>query len=236
MKQALTWLSVGGVALVFSAGAALAQDAAPPPPENAPAPKAEPPQPDAGLPGLDDLLGIPKPAEERAPDAADALKRELEDKLAGRQIAEQFGEAVRLMGQTAERLQTAGDVGLATQRLQEDVLKKLDAMIESAKKKEGDPSSSSSSQSDSDKRRNQPNQPQGQQNQAGKGDNRGQVDPPGRREGPVNPALDQTGAAWGGLPAHVREALSQGYSDSYSAIYRAMTEEYYRRLAEEAGK
>ena len=30
------------------------------------------------------------------------------------------------------------------------------------------------------KRRNQPNQPQGQENQAGKGDNRGQVDPPGR--------------------------------------------------------
>ncbi len=225
-----TWHSLCGIALALIAGSAFAQEGAPPPPEKPPA------QPSDGLPGLDDLLGIPKPADERAPDAADALKRELEDKLAGRQIAEQFGEAVRLMGQTAERLQTAGDTGLATQRLQEDVLKKLDALIESAKKKKGDPSSSSSSQSDADKRRNQPNQPQGQQNQAGKGDNRGQVDPPARREGPVNPALDQTGAAWGALPAHVREALSQGYSDSYSAIYRAMTEAYYRRLAEEAGK
>jgi hypothetical protein len=221
------------VTLALIAGAAVAQDQQPAPePPQQPAP-GPPEKPDDTLPGLDDLLGLP--GDQKMPAADDALRRELEDKLAGQQIAEQFDEAVRLMGQTADRIEATLDTGLATQRLQEDVIKKLDALIESAKKRNNS-SSSSSSSSQRDKQQSQPNQPQSQQSQAGKGENRGQVDPPARKDGSVNPALDQTGAAWGGLPAHVRDALSQGSADAYSSLYRALTEAYYRRLAEEAGK
>lgn len=232
--------ATAGMALALSAGMAAGQDRPSPPPEPAPpSPEQQSSSPPAkktdDLPGLDDLLGLPSGDQKKAPDAGDALRRELEDKLAGQQIAEQFDEAVRLMGQTADRIEATLDTGLATQRLQEDVIKKLDALIESAKKRKNN-SSSSSSSSQNEKQRNQPNQPQSEQNQAGKGENKGQVDPPARKDGQVNPALDQTGAAWGGLPAHVREALSQGSADSYSSLYRALTEAYYRRLAEEAGK
>lgn len=222
--------------LTLSLGAAVVAQDQPAPPTT-PVPESAPPpaKPGDELPGLDDLLGLPADKKDKGSATEDSLKRELEDKLAGQQIAEQFDEAVRLMGQTADRIQATQDTGLATQRLQEDVIKKLDALIDSAKKRNNN-SSSSSSSSQRDKQQKQPNQPQSQQNQAGKGDNRGQVDPPPRKDGAVNPALDQTGAAWGGLPAHVREALSQGRADSYSSLYRALTEAYYRRLAEEAGK
>lgn len=235
MRPFTHFLGASAVALV-GARACFGQDQpAPttPEPEKQPAPPQ--PQPGGDLPGLDDLLGLPKAKGDQGPGTDDALRRELEDKLAGQQIAEQFSEAVRLMGQTADRLQAARDTGVATQRLQEDVLKKLDALIESAKKQKSD-SSSSPSKPDQQKRQGQPNQPQNGQNQAGKGDNRGQVDPPERRDGQVNPMVDQTGAAWGSLPAHVREALSQGTADAYSNLYRALTEAYYRRVVEEAGK
>jgi hypothetical protein len=215
-----------GVALGGEALVAQEQPTPPPGPEEQP---ASPPEGD--LPSLDDLLDL---SDSDKPAADDAARRELEDLLAGEKVAEEFGEAVRLMGQTADRLQTGRDTGLATQRLQEDVLKKLDAMIAAAKEQKNDQNSSSGAASE--KHQNQPNQPQSTQNQAGSGENKGQVDPPARTDGAVNPPVDSAGAAWGGLPARVREALSQGQADSYSAIYRALTEAYYRRLAEEAGK
>lgn len=227
--------ALGALSLMAAgAGACLAQEQAAPPPEPQQQQVAPPAQPPGDLPGLDDLLGLPKPADQ-GPGPEDAPRRELQDKLAGREIAEQFSEAVRLMGQTADRLQASKDTGLATQRLQEDVLRKLDALIESAKKQKSN-SGSGSPRPDQQKRPGQPNQPQNPRNQAGRGDNRGQVDPPARRDGQTNPAVDQTGAAWGSLPAYVREALSQGTADAYSTLYRALTEAYYRRVVEEAGK
>jgi hypothetical protein len=41
-------------------------------------------------------------------------------------------------------------------------------------------------------------------------------------------------AAWGNLPARVRDQLMQGRHDQFSSLYESMTETYYRRLAEEA--
>lgn len=226
------WVA-GLAAMIVSAGAAVAQDA--PSPQPAPQPPLQPapqPAPDDALPGLDDLLDLP---ESQPTPAEDAARRELDDLLKGEKVAEEFGEAVRLMGQTADRLQTGRDTGLSTQRLQEDVLKKLDAMIAAAKEQKNQQSAGSPSSSP-EKAPNQPNQPQNSESRAGSGENKGQVEPPARREGAMNPDVDSAGATWGGLPARVREALSQGQADSYSAIYRALTEAYYRRLAEEAGK
>lgn len=58
-------------------------------------------------------------------------------------------------------------------------------------------------------------------------------DGPPKQEGPLRPALDSARAAWGSLPARVRDMLLQGSDDPFSARYKAMTEAYYRRLAEE---
>ena len=40
-------------------------------------------------------------------------------------------------------------------------------------------------------------------------------------------------ARWGNLPEHLRDALTQGVTDRFSSMYKATTEKYYKRLAEE---
>ena len=45
--------------------------------------------------------------------------------------------------------------------------------------------------------------------------------------------FDEGRAEWGRLPPRVREAVRQGFRDPMSSAYRRLTQEYYRRLAEE---
>lgn len=45
--------------------------------------------------------------------------------------------------------------------------------------------------------------------------------------------FDEGRAEWGRLPPRVREAVRQGLRDPMSAAYRQLTQDYYRRLAEE---
>ncbi len=209
--------------------------------ESAPSqPEAKPAQPSAGdpVPNLDDLLGLPRDRESgRRPPAQDPSRAELERELSPSEAAEEFRQAVDLMAQTARRLNDARDTGLQTQRIQEDIVRKLDMLIKSAEQQaQRSRSRSSSSSSSSSRDRDQPNQPgqqQSEQNQAGRGENRGEVMPPARQDGPLNPEVSARGASWGSLPQRVRDALVQGKQDQYSALYKRLTEAYYRKLAEE---
>ena len=45
--------------------------------------------------------------------------------------------------------------------------------------------------------------------------------------------FDESRAEWGRLPPRVREAVRQGMRDPMSSAYRRLTQDYYRRLAEE---
>ena len=45
--------------------------------------------------------------------------------------------------------------------------------------------------------------------------------------------FDESRAEWGRLPPRVREAVRQGLRDPMSAAYRRLTQDYYKRLAEE---
>lgn len=224
---------------------------APPAPDKAPA--KEPAKPAEPLPGLDELLGLP-PAPAR-PDAGpgagpgaepppqDAIRTELERKLTDKKIDDNFRQAVQLMSDVASRLARARDAGVDTQRTQEEIIRRLDALIEAAKEREQQKQKSSSqsqSQSQKDQQQNptpqqqQRQQQQQQQQQAAAGDNQGEVTPPGLRTGALNKeALDAAVAAWGSLPERVRESLLQGMGDRFSNLYDALTQEYYRRLAEE---
>jgi hypothetical protein len=187
------------------------------------------------LPTLDDLLGIEGAAEEggAAELPGEDRDEELDRLLSGGEIADEFRAAVELMGRSAVRLGSARDTSVRTQRLQEDVLRKLDKLIADAENRAQQSSSSSSSSSQSQQQmQNQPNQ-QGQQQQPGGGDNQAEVDPPGLRTGPLRPEEAADLAAWGSLPARVRDALVQGSTDRFSATYRKLTEAYYRMLAEE---
>jgi hypothetical protein len=192
-------------------------------------------QQDAGdePPTLDELLGL---EEGEKPAIPETTEEELQRKLSGEEAAESFREAARLMGEAAGRLNRAGDVGIDTQRLQEDIIRRLEMIIDSAPNQQR----TSSSQSNSRQQQNEQQQPQQQprdgQNQQAQGENTQEQTPPGLQEGQLGPAPALGSAQWGALPARVRDAISQGTSDEFSALYQGLTEAYYRRLAEEVNK
>lgn len=166
----------------------------------------------------------------------DEAQRELERRLAGEAISDRFEQAVDFMARSAERL-ALRDPGLTTQRLQQDALDRLDWLIENAEREESRQQQGQGSPQDGDPEQ-QPAQPQGAQQQGeevsrGTGDQ--EVSPPARQDGALNPLRAAAEAAWGALPERVRESLLQGSGDEFSATYRALTERYYRRLAEEGG-
>ena len=194
-------------------------------------PESEPK--DRPLPTLDELLGIEdaaKPETESAPDAADAdLDRQLANE---KPIADEFLEAVGLMRESAGRLSGQADTGVVTQRLQEDILRRLEQLIQRASEQ----SSSSSSSSQSQQQQQQPSQQRRSENQQASGEPQDRPEGPAGEEARLGAQAILDGARWGNLPERLREALLQGSSDSYSSLYRSMTEAYYKRLAEEASE
>lgn len=240
------WMTMGIACLLASTGAARAQDAgtdvdatkpaeppqaeAPPADEPAEKPAEDDAQGEDDMPSLDELLGL-EGTEEAGPDAA---QHELEQALSGEQLGDAFIQAVDLMGSVAQRIQAQKDTGVQTQRLQEDILRRLDQLISSMEQQQS--SSSSSSSSSSQQQQQQPNQPQQQQQQqrSNGSESNEHATAPELQEGPLRPNLEPVTAAWGNLPARVRDQLLQGIDDRFSALYENMTEAYYKRLAEEA--
>lgn len=202
-----------------------------PPAESKPAErKAEPPKGDA-LPSLDDLLGL---GDDTGED--DSEKAQLDKLLSGQEIGQAFQQAVALMGDAAKRLTESRDVGLATQRVQEDALRKLDQLISSLDRQSQQQQQSQSQQQDDPQNspRQRQQQQQQQQQQQAAGSDPQESEGPTLQEGGLSPLLDSARAAWGALPARVREMLMQGSADRFSALYNKRTQEYYRRLAEES--
>lgn len=227
--------------LMLSSAAAFAQDQTPPTPPPPPAPEksddpAQTPPKDEPMPSLDELLGLPGVEEERG--AEDPTKTDLDRLLSGAEIGNAFNQAVTLMGDVAKRMKDAGDAGLTTQRMQETILRRLDQLISSLEQQQQQQQQSSSSQQQqqqqSQSQQRVPSQQQAEANQEQKGDNTGQTNLPDRRDGALRPALDGVRASWGNLPERVREMLVQGSTDRFSSMYDAMTQSYYRKLAEEA--
>jgi len=189
------------------------------------------------LESLDALLGL---EDDEATDAGSRSLPELSDAALDRALSQAeasqaFEQAAGLMRESAQRLTELADAGIATQRLQEDILRKLDAVIEAAKQNQQNSSSSSSSSSNQNQSQEQPSQPQASSSSPG-GENTTEQDSPGRQDGALRTDLEATAATWGALPDRVRESLSQGVSDRYSALYERLTEAYYRALAERAGE
>jgi hypothetical protein len=191
---------------------------------------------DEPLPTLDELLGLDSDDEQqeagKETDAADAeLDRVLEQT---KPIADEFLEAIELMHESATRLSGSTDTGIVTQRLQEDILRRLDKLIDRAGEQSS--SSSSSSKSEAEQKQQQPNQQRRDESQANVNDNQDESSAPGGQEARLGAQATLDGARWGNLPERLRDALLQGSSDSYSSLYKSMTETYYKRLAEEASE
>lgn len=213
-----------------------------PAPTPAPDPEADAPAEDEAaddaLKTLDELLGLDNPVDERTRDLLedyDPDKVQLDRKLTAQEAAEKLEQAVQQMHETAFRLEQIRDTGIVTQRLQAEILAKLDVLIKNAQNQQSSSQSSSQSQS----------QQQQQQEMPQKGDQNAQPsNQPGATDGGGNPAFqegqrdqfDATKAAWGALPERIREKLMEGSDDNFSEWYRALTEAYYKRIAEEASK
>jgi len=256
---------------VGMAGNALAQDAASSPstpsstspstsPSTPPASTAEknPPR------SLDDLLGVPsggasdgKPSDAIPPadSADDAARREqekrLERSLNEASMQDLVARAIEGMKTAADRLTDAKDPGLGTQRVQEEVVRTLDRLLEEAQKRQGKKSSSSKSsskrqqqkQNDSKQDPSERNGQQQRQSRQNAGAESSASDPGDGDKSDVRDdavaetsELNETRIEWGQLPERVRELVLQGRRDRVSTIYERLTREYYRRLAEEASR
>jgi hypothetical protein len=187
-------------------------------------------------PTLDELLGLEEePSDRQAADVAEQqAERELQRRLGLQQMRSAFDAALEKMFLSADLLEHELDPGAATQRVQEEILIKLDQLIDEARKQcRGSCSSSSNSMA------NRPNQrPGAKPGGASKpgqpaGSRPGGAEPP-LEQGDLNTRLEETGSEWGNLPQRVREMLLEGRSERFSTLYERLTREYYRRLAEES--
>ena len=216
---------------------------------------------------LDELLDLESPATqptEARPTGGEVGGVEpgsaMDRRLSAEQAADAFDQAVEAMGRAAARLGDNADAGLDTQRVQEEVLAKLDQIIESAQQQQSESSSSSSSSSSSQAQnqdsqaqnagQNQPGDSKPGQTQPGQAQAQAQAQsdqqsPGGENSdrfspgqgGPNDPqprSLDEVRSEWGNLPPRLRDELTNGLDEPYSPVYRRLTEDYYRRLAEEA--
>jgi hypothetical protein len=179
------------------------------------------------VPSLDELLGLPD--QEQSEDTT-----KIDQALSPQQAGEAFTQAVGLMEGVADRIDTENDTGLITQRMQEDIIRKLEQVIESAQQNQSSSNSSSSSSSSSASGQQQPNQQSQQSNtpSTGEGEPSDGSTPPGSNEAGSN-NMSTALARWGHLPERLRDALSQGLDEPYSQLYRRLTEQYYKTLAED---
>lgn len=223
-----------------------------PPAEPPPAPS--PPNPSPPKKSLDELLGIggrkPEPEREQVkpPQGDPALERARERvrrALDEEELEGLLQEIVSGMRSSAQRLGDGGDpdeaVGANTQRVQQDVVDKLDILIDQAqRRRQQSRSSSSRSQQSSPSEREQSSTPGESSSQAGErstGPDGQAIDPPPPEDPTdIDRTLDESRSEWGHLPARVRDMIRQGRRDAMASIYQRLTEEYYRRMAEDASR
>ena len=211
---------------------------------------------------LDDLLGISESDSKKASAESGRTQKEtLQRILSEKEAKNTLEETVEGMRRSATLLNEK-DSGITVQRVQEDVLARLDALIASAQQQQQSSSSSSSSSSEKSKGSQQPKggkdkkqsesaaseekrREEAKQRASQKeGDKSGpsKSQPTGDRPGELPPTVDaieggviqETDEEWGGLPPRTREIIRQGVREKMSSVYRRWTEAYYRRIAEES--
>ena len=201
-------------------------------------------------PSLDDLLDLEDESSGGGEDAdaaiAESDRRALDAALAEQEPAKAFRSAISDMLVSSELLEVRQDTGMGTQRLQQRIVDRLQALIDSAarqqqqQQQQSSGSSQQQQQQDPGRRQEEQQQRQQQQQQQQNRQQEGPQDgssnqPPPPDSADLEGSLDGAGVEWGGLPPRMRELISQGMRDRVSEMYRSLTEAYYRRMAEEGG-
>ncbi len=198
---------------------------------------------------LDDLLGLEEDdAGRSAREAAEAeSQQELESALREQKaIDDAFLEAIEKMSLSANLLGDKFDSGLGTQRVQEEIIAKLDVLIQAARNQQNNSNSSSSSSASQQQsqpqqvRRQQQNQPQQgentQQRNPNPANSSSEYLPTDPVEMEINEILAETDVEWGALPERKRDQLMQAMNDKPSSLYRKLTYEYFRRISDESSR
>lgn len=125
-------------------------------------------------------------------------------------------EVARLMRDIERRLDL-GRAGKKVRQTEEDVVAKLDKMIEDLEKQ----------------RQQQQQQQQQSQQGSGQGSQPQQDSKPGAESGPgnVDPKEIKNKGEWGNLPPKERQEALQQISNEYPSHYRRAIEEYFRKIA-----
>ena len=237
------------IALAMTLGSARAHDdpKAPQPPPVPESDSVEDPSLEDPPPSLDDLLDIEVPVSGTGGDAdaaiAESDRRALDAALAEQQPGQAFRSAISDMLVSTELLEVKQDTGMGTQRIQQRIVDRLQALIDSAARQQQQQQQSSGSsqqqqQQDPGRRQEEPEE-SGQEQQGGRREEGPQdgssTQPPPPESADLEGSLEGAGVEWGGLPPRMRELISQGMRDRVSEMYRSLTEAYYRRMAEEGG-
>jgi len=197
----------------------------------------------ADEPSLDEQLGLVDPVPtEQADEQSDAEPKPLlteKEFVEQPEIRDQFAQAVIEMEQAADRLGNLKDPGVETQRIQEDVIRKLDVLLSEMNKqckscqKPGQSQKQDTGTQQSQSKQGQPGQPQqpGGTQAAQQAGARGSV-----QQGELNEPLKEQLTEWGDLPPRLRDQITQGLDDNFSQLYRDLTERFYRRLAEQVNE
>lgn len=193
----------------------------------------------ADEPSIDELLGLDedKPADEDQPDKpADddlddtdpELTRDLDKALTGKQAADQFAQAIEEMEEVAIRLADEADPGIDTQRLQDEIILKLEQIIASAEKskskqkpKPGQGKPQEGKPRDADKQQGQqqgekPGEKPGEKSGEKPGDQQGQK--PGEKPGDQQGQGDQPGDQQGEKPGQQAGGQQSGQNGSQGSV------------------
>lgn len=174
--------------------------------------------------------GSEQPAVQSRSVEAESLEAEsLEAELGNAALPEEAEQIARLIEkvQQAESRLRAGDAGAETQQVQREVIAALNELIKQAQKRCSRPSPSASYQ------RPQQNETEAPTESATAGTQPGQGTAGEDRPGAVGAeSLQQIlHGVWGELPERERRRLMQLPGEQFLPKYRAMIEEYFRRLA-----
>jgi hypothetical protein len=141
------------------------------------------------------------------------------------------------MRTVSNRLGRHRDSGLATQRLQKIILDRIDQMIKDARQSSSSSKSDGSASSNKQQSGSQGNAQQGQNQKPGQ---KGQAGNPASasaaglvQDHELGQPIRQHRVEWGSLPPRLRDELLEGSAERFSPVYRALTEQYYKRLAEQ---
>jgi hypothetical protein len=185
----------------------------------------------------------PKPARSGGLETDAIMIEDLINEAIGRSSEDRLGRVIYRMGQSAAQLDERFETGRPTQYVQSKIIDELDALIDAARRSQGQGgrSRSSGQQPRAQQPRSSSAQPQpanqgGQPNQAS---NRAATDEFATKGSPRRPAegpdFRQGRREWANLPQTEREQVVQSIVESVNAKFEALIRKYFQALLADEG-